>query len=65
MAQNSDEGELEQIVQKVIDDNPAEAQRFKEGDKKLQGFFMGQIMRASKGKANPGVVGQLLNKLIK
>lgn len=65
MAQNSDEGALEAIVQKVIDANPDEVERFKAGDKKLQGFFMGQIMRESKGKANPGVVSQLLNKLIK
>jgi len=65
MAQNSDEGELESIVQKVIDANPDETERFRAGDKKLQGFFMGQIMRESKGKANPGVVSQLLNKLIK
>lgn len=65
MAQNSDEGELEKIVQQVIDANPDETERFRSGDKKLQGFFMGQIMRASKGKANPAVVGQLLNKLIK
>jgi len=65
MAQNSDEGELEKIVQQIIDANPDETERFRAGDKKLQGFFMGQIMRASKGKANPGVVSQLLNKLIK
>lgn len=65
MAQNSDAGELEKIVQQIIDANPAEAERFKNGDKKLQGFFMGQIMRASKGKANPGVVAPLLDKLLK
>jgi len=65
MAQNSDAGELEAIVQQIIDTNPDETERFRAGDKKLQGFFMGQIMRASKGKANPGVVSQLLNKLIK
>jgi aspartyl-tRNA(Asn)/glutamyl-tRNA(Gln) amidotransferase subunit B len=65
MAQNSDEGELEKIVQEVINANPGEAERYKNGDKKLQGFFMGQIMRASKGKANPSVVGGLLDKLIK
>jgi len=65
MAQNSDEGELEKIVKDILDANPDETERFKAGDKKLQGFFMGQIMKASKGKANPGVVSQLLNKLTK
>lgn len=63
LVQNSDAGELEGIVKQVLEANPAEAERFKNGDQKLQGFFMGQIMKASKGKANPAVVGQLLKKL--
>ncbi len=41
MAQNSDAGELEAIVQQIIDANPDETERFRAGDKKLQGFFMG------------------------
>ncbi|MGE4319076.1 MAG: Asp-tRNA(Asn)/Glu-tRNA(Gln) amidotransferase subunit GatB [Deferribacterales bacterium] len=63
LVQNSNEDELEAIVKQVLEANPAEAERYKNGDQKLQGFFMGQIMKASKGKANPGVVAPLLKKL--
>ncbi|MGE4267772.1 MAG: Asp-tRNA(Asn)/Glu-tRNA(Gln) amidotransferase subunit GatB [Deferribacterales bacterium] len=63
LVQNSNEDELEAIVKQVLDANPAETERYKNGEAKLQGFFMGQIMKASKGKANPGVVAPLLKKL--
>ncbi len=63
LVQNSNEDELEAIVKQVLEANPAEAERYKNGEQKLQGFFMGQIMKASKGKANPGVVAPLLKKL--
>jgi aspartyl-tRNA(Asn)/glutamyl-tRNA(Gln) amidotransferase subunit B len=63
LVQNSNEDELEAIVKQVLDANPAETERFKGGEAKLQGFFMGQIMKASKGKANPAVVAPLLKKL--
>jgi hypothetical protein len=43
-------------VDEVIAENPAEVERFKGGDKKLTGFFVGQVMKKSKGKANPGLV---------
>ncbi|WP_022851280.1 Asp-tRNA(Asn)/Glu-tRNA(Gln) amidotransferase subunit GatB [Limisalsivibrio acetivorans] len=64
LAQVSDEGEIEKIVKDIIEANPNEAERFKNGEKKLQGFFVGQVMRASKGKANPKIVNELLNKLL-
>ena len=48
----SDSSELSSIISKILDDNSEEVQRLKDGDKKLTGFFMGQIMRATKGKAN-------------
>lgn len=63
LVQNSNEDELEAIVKQVLDANPSETERYKAGDQKLQGFFMGQIMKASKGKANPAVVAPLLKKL--
>lgn len=65
LVQNNNEDELESIVKQVLDANPAETERFKGGEQKLQGFFMGQIMKASKGKANPAIIGQLLKKLTK
>ena len=62
--QQDDENDLSQIIQTVLDDNPSEKERFKNGEKKLTGFFMGKIMKASKGTADPKKSAQLLNKLI-
>lgn len=60
----SDDGAIKEIVQKILDANPAEVERFKAGEKKLQGFFVGQIMKETKGRANPQVINKLLNELI-
>jgi len=62
LVQMSDTSELEAMVDQVIGDNPDEAEAFRGGKKKLMGFFMGQVMRLSKGQANPGIVTQLINK---
>ena len=62
LEQISDEGELENIVQKLIQDHPAEVRRFKDGDNKLIGFFVGQIMKITKGKANPKLVNDILKQ---
>jgi aspartyl-tRNA(Asn)/glutamyl-tRNA(Gln) amidotransferase subunit B len=64
LVQMSDTGELEKIVQDIIDASPNEAERYRNGDKKLQGFFVGQAMKASKGKANPQMVNQIIAKLL-
>lgn len=56
-----DTGELETMVDQLIADNPDEWARFVEGDKKVQGFFVGQIMKATKGQADGKVVNQLLS----
>jgi len=62
LVQISDTSAIEGLVDEVIAENPAEVERFKGGDKKLTGFFVGQVMKKSKGKANPGLVNQLLAK---
>lgn len=62
MVQISDEQELRHLVQRVLDEHPDELQRYKEGKKKLFGFFVGQVMKATKGKANPRVVNTLLEE---
>ncbi|RQD65351.1 MAG: Asp-tRNA(Asn)/Glu-tRNA(Gln) amidotransferase subunit GatB [Desulfonatronovibrio sp. MSAO_Bac4] len=62
LVQISDSSELESIVDEVVSAHPDEAQRFRDGQKKLMGFFVGQIMKKTKGQANPGIVNQLLNK---
>ncbi len=60
----SNEDDLSSIIIKIFEDNPNETKRFKEGEKKLTGFFMGQIMKATKGTANPKMTAQLINQLI-
>lgn len=65
LQQVSDSSELEGLIQKVLDENPAEVAAYKQGKSKLIGFFVGQVMRASKGKANPKIVNEILASLLK
>jgi aspartyl-tRNA(Asn)/glutamyl-tRNA(Gln) amidotransferase subunit B len=62
LVQVSDTGAIETIIDDVIKANPGQAADYKAGKDKLFGFFVGQVMKASKGKANPDVVNQLLKK---
>jgi aspartyl-tRNA(Asn)/glutamyl-tRNA(Gln) amidotransferase subunit B len=62
LVQVSDTGAIETIIDEVIKANPAQAADYKSGKEKLFGFFVGQVMKASKGKANPDLVNQLLKK---
>ncbi|WP_337960919.1 Asp-tRNA(Asn)/Glu-tRNA(Gln) amidotransferase subunit GatB [Caloramator sp. mosi_1] len=60
MVQISDENAIREIVNKVLDENPQSVEDYKNGKTKAMGFVVGQVMKASKGKANP----QLVNKLV-
>jgi aspartyl-tRNA(Asn)/glutamyl-tRNA(Gln) amidotransferase subunit B len=60
LGQISDDNELETIVQQIVDAHPTEVERYRAGDKKLFGFFMGRLMAISKGKANPATAKALL-----
>ena len=60
LQQITDSDELEALVDKVIADNPSQAEEYRGGKDKLLGFFVGQVMQATQGKANPGQVNQLL-----
>ncbi|WP_243547055.1 Asp-tRNA(Asn)/Glu-tRNA(Gln) amidotransferase subunit GatB [Pseudodesulfovibrio tunisiensis] len=62
MVQMSDTSALEAVVDEVLAENPDEVEAFRGGKKKLMSFFMGQIMRKTRGQANPGVVSQLINR---
>ena len=62
LVQVSDTGAIEKIIDEVIKANPSQASDYKAGKDKLFGFFVGQVMKASKGKANPDMVNQLLKK---
>ena len=63
--QVSDTGILMKEAQKILEKHPKEVQDYKNGKDKLMGFFVGQIMREMKGKANPKVLNEILNKLLK
>jgi len=60
LQQISDVGELESIIDKVIADNPKQVEQYKSGKDKVFGFFVGNVMKATKGKANPKQVNELL-----
>lgn len=60
LQQISDVGELESIIDKVISDNPKQVEQYKSGKDKVFGFFVGNVMKATKGKANPKQVNDLL-----
>jgi aspartyl-tRNA(Asn)/glutamyl-tRNA(Gln) amidotransferase subunit B len=62
LRQISDAGELDAVVLQVLRDNPKAVADLRSGKKQAQGFLMGQVMRATKGKANPQVVAQLIGK---
>ena len=62
LTQVSDEGALEKIIDDVLAKSPAQVAQFKEGKQQVVGFLVGQVMKASGGKANPGKVNELLRK---
>ena len=64
MTQISDQSELEKIISQILDAHPDEIERYKAGDQKLMGFFVGQAMKQTKGKANPKVVNEILRKAL-
>ena len=65
LTQISDEDALAEIVAKVIAENPAAVQDFKQGKKRAIGFLVGQVMKATRGKANPGIVNQKLQEVLR
>ncbi|NQZ15036.1 MAG: Asp-tRNA(Asn)/Glu-tRNA(Gln) amidotransferase GatCAB subunit B, partial [Alphaproteobacteria bacterium] len=62
LKQVTDTGAIEAIIDEVIAANPGQVEAYKGGKDKLFGFFVGQVMKASQGKANPGMVNELLKK---
>ncbi|MBR0381953.1 MAG: Asp-tRNA(Asn)/Glu-tRNA(Gln) amidotransferase subunit GatB [Eubacterium sp.] len=60
----SDEGALRGVIEKIVADNPKSVEDYKAGKKKAMGFFVGQTMRAMKGKADPAVVNQILREIL-
>lgn len=62
LTQVSDEGALAKIIEEVLSKNPGQVTQFKEGKQQVLGFLVGQVMKVSGGKANPGKVNELLRK---
>jgi aspartyl-tRNA(Asn)/glutamyl-tRNA(Gln) amidotransferase subunit B len=62
--QTSDEGEIKKMIEEVIIENPNEVERYRAGETKLTGFLMGQLMKKSKGKADPKSAGKLLTEML-
>jgi aspartyl-tRNA(Asn)/glutamyl-tRNA(Gln) amidotransferase subunit B len=62
LVQISNTGELDTVIDDVIASNPKEYERYKAGETKLLGFFVGQVMKATKGKANPKLLNDTLIK---
>ena len=56
--------EIEKIIQSVFDDNEEMVSQYKSGKTKLLGFFVGQVMKKTKGKANPKLLNDILIKMI-
>jgi len=65
LKQITDEGAIKELVKKIFEKHPKEIERLKNGEEKLIGFFVGQVMRETRGKANPQVVNKVIRGLIK
>ena len=64
LSQISDEGAIKEIIQKVVDANPNQVAAYKGGKVQLFGFFVGQVMKETKGRANPKTVNDLLKSIL-
>ena len=65
LKQITDSSAIEAAVDKVIAANPGQVAEYKAGKDKLIGFFVGQVMQATKGQANPGQVNQILKEKLR
>ncbi len=52
------------MVEEIVAANPAQAQQFREGKTKVMGFFVGQLMKQTKGKANPKMANELFQRVL-
>jgi aspartyl-tRNA(Asn)/glutamyl-tRNA(Gln) amidotransferase subunit B len=60
-----DQGEIEKAIEKVMEANPKQVEDYRKGKEKIFGFFVGEVMKQTKGKANPKLVNELLKKKLK
>ena len=64
MAQTVDTAAIEQAAREVIEKSPENVAKFKSGNEGVFKFFVGQVMRATKGQANPQVVNDIVRKIL-
>lgn len=64
MKQITDEGEIKKIIEAVVKNNQKQAEQYKSGKTAVLGFFVGQVIKATKGKAKPDLVNKLLKQLL-
>ncbi|MBT6726175.1 MAG: Asp-tRNA(Asn)/Glu-tRNA(Gln) amidotransferase subunit GatB [Deltaproteobacteria bacterium] len=64
LKQVSDKGALRVLLEKLLTDNPKQVEQYRVGKTQIKGFFVGQVMKETKGQANPQVVNQLLEELL-
>ncbi len=65
LKQMNDSGALREVIQKIVDSNPKAVQELRDGNLKTMAFFVGQAMKLTQGKANPKMVNEIVNELIK
>jgi len=64
LSQISDEGAIKAVVEKVVNSHPKEIEAYKNGKTNLLGFFVGQVMKETKGRANPKTVNELVRQIL-
>jgi aspartyl-tRNA(Asn)/glutamyl-tRNA(Gln) amidotransferase subunit B len=64
LKQITDSGAIEKIVRGVLEANPKQIEQYKGGQQKVFGFFVGQVMKATQGKANPAEVNKILKQAL-
>lgn len=64
LKQVSDQGELTTICQEIIEQNPSQADKYRAGKEKIMGFFVGQVMKQTKGKANPQMINSIFKEIL-
>jgi aspartyl-tRNA(Asn)/glutamyl-tRNA(Gln) amidotransferase subunit B len=64
LVQVTDVSTIQPLIEKIVADNPSQVAEYRAGKKKVLGFFVGEAMKASRGKANPKIVNEILDKLL-
>ncbi|MGB8224553.1 MAG: Asp-tRNA(Asn)/Glu-tRNA(Gln) amidotransferase GatCAB subunit B, partial [Polyangiales bacterium] len=64
LAQVTDTGAIEDEIRRILDASPSQVAQYKEGKANLMGYFVGQVMKATKGAANPKAVNEILQRVL-